>query len=249
MTRENKPSQDAAQIARRVHEFPGDHAPRLLTASDNTLKAYRDALTLYFEFLQSKGVTPATLRRAHLERAWIEDWMKWLMEERHNKPQTVNNRLASLRTFLERLGSRDVGLAYPCVEARRTRRLTVPKRHVEGLSRKAVEALLAVPDASTAIGRRDLTFMTTMYGTGARLDEVRSLTWGQVRLDAPKPHVTYLGKGNKARTVFLQPRAAAMLRKYAAEALGPEPKSSDLLFPSRTKGGPMTEAAWDKRKR
>ena len=247
MTRTKAAGPDAATIARRLQEFLGQYAPQFLTASGHTLKAYRDALTLYFEYLQSRGVTPATLARTHLERAWIEGWMSWLREERGNAPQTVNNRLGSLRRFLEYLAGKEVDLAYLYVEAKRIKRLTAPKRHVKGMSREAVEALLAVPDTSTAIGRRDLTFMATMYGTGARLDEVRSLSWGQLHLDAPKPGVTFRGKGNKTRTVHLLPRAVKILRKYAAEALGPDPQPGDLLFPSRVSGGVMTEAAWDKR--
>ena len=248
MSRKRKaPNGDSLAIARMVHAFLDDYAPRHLTGSEHTLKAYRDALTLYFEFLQARGVTPDTLGRSHLERAWIEGWMEWLADERGNAPQTVNNRLASVRRFLEYAASRDAGMAYLYVEAKQIARLTAPKRHVEGLSRAAVEALLAAPDASTAIGRRDLTFMVTMYGTGARMDEVRSLRWGQLHLDAPRPYVTYHGKGNKNRSVFLLPRATLMLRRYASEALGPDPGADDLLFPSRVRGGPMSEAAWDKR--
>lgn len=240
-------NQDAVLITRRLHEFLDDYAPNFITSSDHTLKAYEDALALYFEFLQVKGVTPDTLCRSHLERSWIEDWMVWLRVERGNSPQTVNNRLSSMRKFLDYLARKEVSLAYIYAEAKAIERLKVPKRHVEGMSKEAVKALLAAPDAATPIGRRDLTFMATMYGTGARLDELRSLTWGQLHLDAPKPYVTYLGKGDKPRTVYLLPREARMLRRYAAEALGPNPLPGALLFPSRTKGGPMTEAAWDKR--
>lgn len=238
---------DAALVARRVREFLDEYAPQFLTTSDHTLKAYRDALTLYFAFLQAQGVRPATLGRGHLERPWIERWVVWLKEVRGNSSDTCNNRLASLRRFLEYLGSRDVDMRYLHLESRQVKRQKSAKTKVCGMSEEAVEALLAAPDTTTAIGRRDLTFMMVMYATGARLDEVRSLTAGQVHLDAPRPYVNLLGKGGKARTGYLLPRACRVVRAYMREALGPHPDAGMLLFPSRVGGGKMSEPAWDKR--
>ena len=242
-----KTSGDAAMIARRVKEFLEDYAPQFLTTSDHTLKAYRDALSLFFAFLQERGVRPGTLERSHLEREWVERWIVWLKAERGNSPDTCNNRLASLRRFLEYLGSRDVSMQYLYLESKQVKRQKSAKTKVSGMSARAVDALLDAPDTTTAIGRRDLTFMTVMYATGARLDEVRSLTAARVHLDAPEPYVNLVGKGGKARVGYLLPRAAKMLRKYMREALGPDPDPADLLFPSRVTGGKMSEQAWDKR--
>ena len=238
MTRRRTQERDAALITRRLNEFLDHYAPQFLTSSDHTLKSYEDALTVYFTFLQCRGVTPDTLCRAHLERGWIEDWMVWLREERGNSPQTVNNRLGSLRRFLEYLGSKDASLAYLCVEAKQVKRLKAPKRHVEGMSAVAVEAMLDAPDASTAIGRRDLTFMTTMYGTGARIGEVRSLTWGQLRLDAPRPHVTYVGKGNKARRSSCCPVPRSCCASTPGRSSGRPPRPTTCCSPARRREGP-----------
>lgn len=240
-------SDDAALVARRVREFLEDYAPQFLTTSDHTLKAYRDALSLFFAFLQEQGVRPATLERSHMEREWIERWIAWLKAVRGNSPDTCNNRLASLRRFLEYLGSRDVSMQYLYLEAKQVKRQKSAKTKVCGMSAEAVDALLDAPDTTTAIGRRDLTFLTVMYATGARLDEVRSLTAGQVHLDAPKPYVNLVGKGGKARVGYLLPRATRILRAYMKEFLGPDPGSGTLLFPSGAGGGKMSEPAWDKR--
>ena len=165
-----KRTSDAALLARRVKEFLEDYAPQFLTTSDHTLKAYRDALALFFAFLQEQGVKPGTLERSHLEREWVERWIAWLKAERGNSPDTCNNRLASLRRFLEYLGSRDVSMQYLHLEAKQVKRQKSAKTKVCGMSAEAVDALLDAPDTKTAIGRRDLTFMTVMYATGARLD-------------------------------------------------------------------------------
>ena len=240
---------DAALIARRVSEFLNDYAPKFLTTSDHTLKAYRDAVKLYFQYLEESGVTPADLARKHLERHWIEGWITWLREVRRNSPDTCNNRLASMRRFLEYLASKDVDMGYLFLEAKLVKRQKSAKRKVEGMSREAVTAMLAEPDTSTAIGRRDLVFLVLLYSTAARLDEVRSLTIGQIHLDAAKPYINIYGKGQKMRTAYLLPRAVALVRAYIREAHGSEPAPGDLLFPSRVGGGnkKLTEAALDKR--
>lgn len=127
------------------------------------------------------------------------------------------------------------------------RRLDPDGKDVRALGKEAVTALLAEPDTSTRIGRRDATFLTLVYTTACRLDEARTLAAGRVHLDGPKPYVTVRGKGGKVRSAYLLPKAAAMLRAYMREVLGDEPDPSALLFPSPSTGGPLTERAWDKR--
>ena len=94
---------------------------------------------------------------------------------------------------------------------------------------------------------RDAAFLTLMYSSACRLDEVRTIAAGQVHIDGPKPYVTVRGKGGKVRTCYLVPKTARILRAYMREVLGAEPGGNDLLFPSPVTGGPLTERAWDKR--
>lgn len=238
---------DAPLIARRIGEFLSEHAPHTLGRSPHTVKSYSDSLALYLEFLEARGVTDSTLCRSHLERPWIEDWVGWLKAERGCSGDTCNVRLSSVRTFLDYLGGRDVSMRYLSLEARDVRRQRPARTKVVGMSTAAVEALLAAPGTSTAIGRRDTCFLTLAYSTACRLDEVRTLTVGQLRLDSPKPHMTVVGKGGKARTCYLLPRVVRIVRAYMLEALGPGAEPGALLFPSSHGGGPMTEQAWDKR--
>lgn len=240
---------DASVIARRISEFLCGYAPQFLTSSEHTLKGYKDTLTLYFQFLQASGITPDSLTRHHLEKEWIEKWIIWLKESRKNSPDTCNNRLASIRRFLEYLAEKDVSMDYLYLESRRIKRQKCPKKKVSGLSRDAVTAMLNAPDTKTAIGRRDLVFLTLLYATAARLDEIRSLKLCDIHLDAKRPYINIYGKGHKLRTAYLLPRANALLKAYMKEVHGPNPEPSRLLFYSRVGGsyGKLTEAALDKR--
>ncbi len=239
---------DAPVIARRISEFLYDYAPQFLTGSEHTLKGYKGSLVLYFQFLQDNGISPDSLNRSHLQKEWIEKWIVWLKEARKNSPDTCNNRLASIRRFLEYLAEKDIGMAYLYQDSRRIKRQKCIKKKVSGLTRDAVTAMLSAPDTSTRIGRRDLVFLTLLYATAARLDEIRSLKLSNIHLDAGKPYVNLLGKGQKIRTAYLLPRAVALLRAYIKETHGDQASPDSLLFSSRVGGHEkLTEAALDKR--
>jgi len=244
-----KKSDDASVIARRVSGFLLEYAPQFLTSSEHTLKGYKDTLTLYFQFLQGNRIIPDSLTRQHLEKEWIEKWIIWLKESRKNSPDTCNNRLASIRRFLEYLAEKDVSMEYLYLESKKIKRQKCPKKKVNGLSRDAVTAILSAPDTKTAIGRRDLVFLTLLYATAARLDEIQSLKLCDIHLDALKPYINIYGKGHKLRTAYLLPRAIALLKAYIKEVHGQNLDQDRLLFYSRVGGnyGKMTEAALDKR--
>jgi len=116
------------------------------------------------------------------------------------------------------------------------------------MSKKAVKALLAAPDLSTKTGRRDLALMVTMYGTATRIDEILSMKIQQLHLDAEKPSVNIIGKGNKIRTLYLLPKAVAHLRKYIKEFHGDMPEPDSYVFYSRNTRpmGKMTQPAVSK---
>lgn len=247
MPRKPVAGDEAAFIARSIHEFIDEYAPTFLTSSASTLKGYRDSIALYLSFLEAEGVTPTTLGFVHLERTWIERWIAWLRDVRRNSPDTCNNRLAAIRRFLEYLGSRDATLAYLHVESTAIKRQKPAKTRVEGMSRDAVKALLAAPDTTTRVGRRDLAMMTLLYSCALRLGEVRLLTLGQVHVGAPRPHLTIRGKGGKVRTAYLMPGPAAILRAWLRDELPAHTDPDMLVFASSVTGRALTEPAVDKR--
>ena len=125
-----KKTDDAPMIARRISELLCDYAPQFLTGSEHTLKGYKDSLVLYFQFLQENGVSPECLSRAHMEKEWIEKWIVWLKETRKKSPDTCNNRLVSLRRFLEYLAEKDISMAYLYQDSKRIKRQKCAKKKV-----------------------------------------------------------------------------------------------------------------------
>lgn len=241
---------EVARLSRYISEFLNDYAPSFLSNSEHTLKSYKDALVLYILFLEEQVITPSGFTRACFEREQIEKWIRWLKEERKCSPDTCNVRLASLRVFLEFVSGLDIKLLYFFQDAKLIKRQKCSKRKVSGLTREAVAAMLAAPDPKTHIGKRDLVFMTLLYATAARLDEVLSIKIKQLHLSkGMRPSVTIIGKGQKTRTMFLLPRAAAHVKKYMDETHGHTPDPDAYLFYSRVDGkyAKLTEPAMDKR--
>lgn len=244
-----KATNESVIIARHIHTFLNQYVPSQKTCSSQTLKSYQYALTLYIGFLETeKGIRAESLCGGCFSRTTIEEWLQWLMEQRGNSPETCNNRLASLRAFLKYLGSREISLLFLCEDATRIPRKKEVRKKIKGMSKKAVQVLLSVPDLSTKAGRRDLALMIMIYSTAARMDEILSLKTEQLHMDAEKPNVTVIGKGSKIRTLYLLPKAVAHLKKYLKEFHGDTPNPEAYVFYSRNTGshGKMSQTAVNK---
>jgi len=152
-----KASKESCKIARHINDWLTEYVPSQKVCSNHTLKSYHYALSLYISFLDTeKDITPSNLRSDCFGRSYIEEWLRWLMECRKCSPETCNNRLASLRSFLKYVGNRDLSfLALSQAASQIPRRKTCRKK-VNGMSKNAVQALLSAPDITTRTGRRDL---------------------------------------------------------------------------------------------
>lgn len=243
-----KTKKDSSSIARHISSFLYEYVPSQKTESVHTLKAYQDAISLYLRFLEENGIKTSNFDASCFERNKIEEWLHWLQDSRGNQPQTRNNRLASLRTFLKYLGHKEPRFLYLYLEASEIDRCRTQKKKVEGLSRPAVKALLDSPDQSSHMGRRDLVMMLMLYSTAARIDEILSMKVRQLNLDSAKPSANIVGKGRKVRTLYLLPRTVAHVRKYLTEFHGENPDPESYVFYSRNEGthGKLNPASADK---
>lgn len=242
-------SREAVEISRCIASFLETYAPAHRTSSGNTLRSYRCALSLYVTFLeQAKGVDPTSLCAGCFEREAIEEWMRWLRDERGCGPDTCNCRLGSIRAFLDYLGSRRPEFMRLYQDASRIPRMKAPKKKVCGMSMAAVKALMAAPDTTRRGGVRDLALMVFLYATAARIDEALSLKVGQMHLDGGRPYANIVGKGGKVRTLYLPQRSVEHVMAYMGIFHGEDPDPGAYLFYSRNKGphGKLSQQAVNK---
>ncbi len=127
------------------------------------------------------------------------------------KKVTQNYYVIALRSFLKYLIRKDLPVVSPD-------KIELPKtesRSLTFLDRDQLERLLAQPDVSDDRGLRDKAAMEMLFSTGLRVSELCKLNRDQINLERREFGV--IGKGGKARVVFLSDRAAIWLEKYLAK--------------------------------
>jgi site-specific recombinase XerD len=146
----------------------------------------------------------------------IKDFLNWLEQERKCSISTRNQRLAAIHSFFRYIQVEDPAGIYSFQHV-----ISIPikktvKKVLEHLSPEAVKLILEQPDKSSVKGRRDLTLMSILYDTGARVQELIDIKINDIRLDSPSV-LSLTGKGNKVRRVPLMKNTAALIQKYLSE--------------------------------
>ena len=117
-----------------------------------------------------------------------------------------------------------------------------PKRHdrklVCYLDQQEIKALLAAPDRSSWLGRRDHALLLLAIQTGLRVTELTGLRLADLSLSTGA-HVRVTGKSRKERCVTLTGETVAVLEQWLRERGG---RDENPLFPTR-RGGPLTPKA------
>src|SRR5207244_12743612 len=142
----------------------------------------------------SLRIPPSTLAFADLDVPFISAFLAVLETKRGASVRTRNLRLTAIRSFF-----RFVSFEEPAHSALIQRVLAIPskrhdKRQVHFLTRPEIEAVLAAPDRTTWLGRRDHTLLLVAAQTGLRLSELTGLNRDAVHLGSGA-HVRCVGKG------------------------------------------------------
>ncbi len=124
------------------------------------------------------------------------------------KQVTQNYHLIAIRSLLKFLTKRDIKTLAP-------EKIELPKtesRSLKFLNTEQVERLLSQPSISTIIGLRNKAILETLFSTGLRVSELVKLNREQ--LDFKRKEFGVIGKGGRARVVFLSTRACKWLKEY-----------------------------------
>lgn len=222
-----------------LQSFFIDRLLRQLQASPHTIAGYRDCFRLLLQFAKNRlRKRPSQIRIEDLDAPFIGLFLDDLECTRKNSARTRNVRLGAIHSFF-----RYVALEEPAHALHCQRILAVPnkryaRRPIEFLSREEIDALLAVPNRSAWIGRRDRTLLLVAVQTGLRVSELIGLSCQDVVLGTGA-HVRCLGKGRKQRCTPLRPETAKMVRAWLRERHG---QPEDPVFPS-IRGGRLSRDA------
>ena len=194
--------------------------------SENTLMAYRRDLQMTAQWLEKRSQGQMALLQADND-ALIE-----FMVQR--KSAGVSDKssarwLSTLRGFYRYM------IFAPRLVDDPTQKLEHPnlgRSLPNSLSASQVEALLAAPDVTHAVGLRDRTMLEVLYASGLRITELVTLELANV--NQRQGGVRVIGKGNKERLVPTGENALDWLSRYLRDArLSLLPAGGSVLFPSR----------------
>jgi integrase/recombinase XerD len=194
-------------------EFLETYMPRQLGRSPETIKSYRDSLTIFRRYLYSeKKISMGKFRFEDCTPKLIQDFIIHIKES-GNSPGTCNQRLTAIKMYLWFAADRNIALQSTALVISKIPQCKVPKREKETLSEEALRYILLQP-RNTRIGMRDRVMMILLYDSAIRLDELLSLTLQELMLDGNSPYIRLNGKGNKERIVAITLKTVAHLQVY-----------------------------------
>ncbi len=218
-------------FAKYLTEFLSVYLAKQKNASKNTIRSYRDTFKILLHYCKEVKSTP--VERVTLEllsKEWLIDFLEWLEVERKCSISTRNQRLAALHSFFRYVQAEEPAGIFHFQKVTSIPIKKSKKTVVEHLNPEAIKILLEQPDKHTAKGRRDLTLISVLYDTGARVQELIDLNICDINL-LDLAVITLTGKGNKSRRVPLLKNTAALLQKYIVENELDKPwKNENPLF-------------------
>lgn len=229
----------SADLPSLLQSFFTERLVRQRQASPHTIAGYRDCFRLLLRFAKERlGKNPSKIRVQDLDAPFLGLFLEHLEDARKNTACTRNARLAAIHSFFQYVALEEPAYALHC-----QRILAMPnKRHerrpIEFLNREECDALLAVPDLSTWLGRRDRALLLVAVQTGLRVSELIGLNCQDVVLGTGA-HVHCLGKGRKQRCTPLRPETTTTLHAWLRERHG---QPEQPVFPS-IRGGRLSRDA------
>jgi integrase/recombinase XerD len=212
-----------------IQQFFTDRLCTQMEASPNTIAGYRDTFRLLLRFASEQiGKGPAKLKVDDLDCVLVADFLAHVESERRNSARSRNTRLAAIRSFF-----RFVAMSEPAYMLHCQKILAMPskryvRRTVEFLDRTEQIALLAAPDRSTWMGRRDHAILIMALQTGLRASELINLRRCDIVTGAGA-HIRCEGKGRKERCTPLRRETVKVMEVWLKERAG---NDGDPLFPT-----------------
>jgi len=216
-----------------LQRFFSDYLISQRQASGHTISSYRDTFCLFLKFLQRHlKKDPSTIEIENITVDIIKEFLKDLEKNRNISIRSRNQRLAAIHSCF-----RYAAFLYPEQSNLIQQILAIPhKKHdypvVQFLSSNEINELLAAPDRTTWLGRRDYTLILLAIRTGMRVSELINLRWNDITIGSSS-HVHCVGKGRKERVTPITKNTASVLKSWFNEN---KSTNENLVFINTRKG-------------
>ena len=195
---------------------------RIKGSSQQTIKAYRQALALFLPFAAKYyAIKIGSLSIDHLTLDVILSFLDYLQSDRSNAANTRNQRLAVIKSL-----AKMIRLMYPQKSDVANIILSIPqkksqKKIVGFLYIEEIFATYEAVDLKKPLGFRDYTILHLLADSGARATEVATLNVDY--FNSAQKTLSILGKGNKFRLIKLGQKTTDLIKRYIIQ-YRPHPK-------------------------
>jgi site-specific recombinase XerD len=228
----------AATLPALIQRFFTDRLCVQMEASRHTIAGYRDTIRLLLRYASARrGKSPVKLSIDDIDADLIGDFLVHTETERSNSARSRNTRLAAIRSFFRYVAISDPTWLLHCQRVLAMHSKRYVKRAVTFLDSDEIKALLAAPDRSTWVGRRDHVLLLLAVQTGLRASELVGLKCKDVVLGTGS-YIRCIGKGRKDRATPLRRETTKLLAAW----IGNDKDGSQPLFPS-TRGDHLSRDA------
>lgn len=200
-----------SQLLKHINDFL-EYMEVEKNCSKLTIRNYRHYLQ---EFEQWYISTQAHKTIENLDLATVRRFRVYLSNKVDDKGMTLqrvtqNYYVIALRSFLRFLIKNDHKTLEPSkIDLPRTE-----SRSLKYLQREQVERLVTATDTSKEEGIRDRAILELLFSTGLRVSELAKLSRDNINLERKEFGV--VGKGGRARVVFISDQAAEWVGRYLA---------------------------------
>ena len=202
-----------------VRDYFTHHLPRLRGTSPHTIHSYRDSIVLLLRLVsEQRKKSVAVLDLVDLDPSGILAFLSYLEHDRKNGVSTRNVRLSAIHAFFHFVASRNpehLDLAQ--------RVLGIPfkraqQRAIDYLEYEEIDSILKTIDRTTLMGNRNYALVTTMFNTGARVQEIADVCACDLQLTKPF-QVRLFGKGRRNDTAHYGRKRLRSCAAFAGSAV------------------------------
>ena len=196
-----------------LHQFFSNYLPHIKGVSPHTIKAYRDAFTLFIPFAANhRKIKTGSLLLEHLTADMVLAFLADLEHKRHNAPVTRNQRLAAIKSL-----AKMIRFMHPEKRELAEKILAIPQKRCQ---RKLIGFLypdeifntIQAVDLNQKQGFRDYCLLVLLYDSGARASEIATLNLDYFNYE--KSTLAILGKANRYRQITLMLETTILIKNY-----------------------------------
>lgn len=177
--------------------------------SPHTIRAYKDDLELFFEYINNNYGNPAL---KEITASMVRSWLAY-HKEKGDTSKTISRRISTLKSFFKhqlRMQVIDTSPMATIMSPKLSKRLP---SFVEEKNLATLFEYVEFPDDWEGLMNRFILML--FYSTGMRLSELVNMKENQV--DLSKNNLKILGKGNKERLIPMNDELRFAVEQYLHE--------------------------------